>query len=61
MAVLKSEQIVEQVCKLIGISHEKLITLTVHLAVGEPVVIETSFYGETDQVNHAQGVVEAHD
>lgn len=57
MAMLFSDELVKPLCALIGIEPDKLLTLSVHLAVGEPVLIETSFHGEKNEINQAKGVL----
>lgn len=61
MTILYSDTLVKPLCALLGIEPDKLLSLSVHLQVGEPVIIETSFYGETSQVQEATGVLPGFD
>ena len=61
MALLASEKLLAPLCELLGIEGEGLLALAVHLAVNEPVVGETTFYGDDSAIEKARGLVEDND
>lgn len=46
MQPIISNDVFKPLCDLLNIDSERIITMSVHLAIGEPVVVETTLYAE---------------